>query len=642
MAIRDLFFNILATDKTGNAFSAVSAKLRGVEGAAASVDDRLKRAGRGMAKFGAAASAASAGILFAFRDSIQLFDVQARAEAKVRRGIESTGAAAGFTAQQLLDMASGLQAVTRFGDESILSDVTGQLLTFTNISGDALRRAQEAVLDIATVMEVDAKSAAIQLGKALNDPVKGLSALSRSGIQFTEDQKRVIKSLVAGGEVAKAQGIILDEIAVQFGGQARAAAEAGVGPLIQFQNAWGDLKETVGGILAELLPPVVRFFQGLVDGFQALPGPVQKFVVLGGALAVALGPAVALLGLLVAGIGAIGLPVAAAAAGIAALTAGIAAFLPEIGAMAGAVGDAVGQVRTWLVDTFGPAWEAASAGVSSALDTVGGFLAAFAQAHVDAFALIARIVPETVAQVSDWLTGKLSDAFDFVIGAVGKVKGAFFDLFDAVVGNSYVPDMVDGIAQHFARLPGEMIAPAEAATDLVGTAFRTLGQDAAGSISAMTRNGKVTFEGFAKGLVDSANRMADQIIDDAFARLADASGSLFGGLFPAGPAGGGKSGGGIGGAASGFFASIFAGLPGFASGADFTVGGRGGVDRNLVAFRASSDERVTVTRPGQAAGGGAPPVVVNISTPDARSFQASRGQIAAQIAAAVSRGQRFA
>jgi hypothetical protein len=187
-----------------------------------------------------------------------------------------------------------------------------------------------------------------------------------------------------------------------------------------------------------------------------------------------------------------------------------------------------------------------------------------------------------------------------------------------------------------------MIAPAEAATDLVGTAFRTLGQDAAGSISAMTRNGKVTFEGFAKGLVDSANRMADQIIDDSFARLADASGSLFGGLFPAGPAGGGKSGGGIGGAASGFFASIFAGLPGFASGADFTVGGRGGVDRNLVAFRASSDERVTVTRPGQAAGGGAPPVVVNISTPDARSFQASRGQIAAQIAAAVSRGQRFA
>ena len=77
---------------------------------------------------------------------------------------------------------------------------------------------------------------------------------------------------------------------------------------------------------------------------------------------------------------------------------------------------------------------------------------------------------------------------------------------------------------------------------------------------------------------------------------------------------------------------------GFANGADFIVGGRGGVDTNLVQFMATRGERVQVTPAGR--GGGGAQVVVNIQTPDPAAFRASRGQIAASLSQAVARGRR--
>jgi hypothetical protein len=57
--------------------------------------------------------------------------------------------------------------------------------------------------------------------------------------------------------------------------------------------------------------------------------------------------------------------------------------------------------------------------------------------------------------------------------------------------------------------------------------------------------------------------------------------------------------GGIGGLLGGL-----SGLFGFAQGGSFTVGGAGGVDSQVAAFRATPGERVTVSRPGQGMGGG--------------------------------------
>ena len=188
-----------------------------------------------------------AAIMGFFKNSIKKFGEQEKAITKVRTALIATGNASGMTLKKLTAEASKLQKNTIFGDETILNDATAQLLTFTNITGDNFLRTQKAALNLSTVLDGDLKSASIQLGKALNDPVANLSALSRSGIQFSKDQKAVINGLVAQNKLFEAQTIILDELDRQYGGQAEAMAGAGVASLMQFKNAWGDMMERIGG-----------------------------------------------------------------------------------------------------------------------------------------------------------------------------------------------------------------------------------------------------------------------------------------------------------------------------------------------------------------------------------------------------------
>lgn len=178
-------------------------------------------------------------------DSIKLAQAQQDAEKKVADVIRATGNAAGYTAEQIKAMASSLQNQTKYGDEAIL-EMQSILLTFKNVSGDVFSGASMAVLDMATVMQTDLKSAAIQLGKALNDPVLGASAMSRAGIQFTEAQKEMMKEMVATNRIAEAQKMILDEIAGQMGGTAAGAADTYSGKLQQLSNKYGDLREDIG------------------------------------------------------------------------------------------------------------------------------------------------------------------------------------------------------------------------------------------------------------------------------------------------------------------------------------------------------------------------------------------------------------
>jgi hypothetical protein len=193
-----------------------------------------------------AAAFATRAIMNFGREVMELAAIQQRAEAKVEQAIKQTGMAAGFSAGQLKRMASELQSITTFGDERILNDVTAQLLSFTNITGTNFERAQKAVMDVATLLDGDLKSAAIQVGKALNDPTTALSALTRSGIQFTAAQKEQINSLIASNQLFEAQSIILGEIERQYGGQAEAMAKLPLGKLEQQKNIWGDIKENIG------------------------------------------------------------------------------------------------------------------------------------------------------------------------------------------------------------------------------------------------------------------------------------------------------------------------------------------------------------------------------------------------------------
>ena len=224
--------------------------------------------------------------------SVRSFDKQQKAIAQVEAGLKSTGNQVGKTSQELQKMAADLQKTTLFGDEEILQGATAQLLTFTNIAGKQFERTQKIALDLATRLDGDLKSASIMLGKALNDPVANLSALSRAGIQFSIEQKKTIKSLVETNRLADAQTIILAELEKQYGGSAAAAREAGLGPIQALQNTLMDLTEDIGKIILPSLIALAKKIETLAIKFDTLSDKTKVNIVKWLAFAAALGPVV--------------------------------------------------------------------------------------------------------------------------------------------------------------------------------------------------------------------------------------------------------------------------------------------------------------------------------------------------------------
>lgn len=197
----------------------------------------------------------------AIREVARATAAQERAIAQLEQGLKSTGNTVGFTLDQLKKQASDLQNVTIFGDEQFLA-AQSQLVTFTKITDEQFTRVTELAADLSTRMDQDLKSSVLQLGKALNDPIKNLSALSRAGIQFSDSQKEAIKALVESGDLISAQNIILKELEVQFGGSARAARDTFSGAMQAVKNAFGDLLEADG-------------LTGAVDGLKELENTLK-------------------------------------------------------------------------------------------------------------------------------------------------------------------------------------------------------------------------------------------------------------------------------------------------------------------------------------------------------------------------------
>lgn len=259
-------------------------KTRQVEKGLDGVSKKLTAVGKSLSLKLTAPLAALGGV------SLHLADVQAKAEAKVQQAIRSTRGAAKLSFEELKRFASELQGKTIFGDERILNDATAQLLTFTNIAGENFKRTQAVALDLSTVLDGDLKSTSIQLGKALNDPVKNLTALSRAGIQFSKEQTATIKTLAETNRLAEAQSLILDELERQYGGQAAAAAKVGLGPIQQLKNAWGDFLEQIGAAIMPFATKVSRALMVVVAMLQSMSPEMKKTIVVVAGLAAAVGP----------------------------------------------------------------------------------------------------------------------------------------------------------------------------------------------------------------------------------------------------------------------------------------------------------------------------------------------------------------
>lgn len=603
----------------------------------------LREAGSKMQSVGATIATAGAGMSAAITAPfialgahlLQGSQDAAAAAAQVEAALTSMGGASGKTAEQLSKTAEELRNLTGVDDDEILTKVTANLLTFGNVAGDVFDRAQRSILDISARMGGDLQSATMMVGKALNDPIKGLAALRRVGIQFTEQQEEQIKAMQAVGDTAGAQAIMLGELERQFGGAAEAAGRADIWKPLK--TALMDLEGAFEPIVRDVIGPLIARVADLARAFASASPGVQQFAVVAAAVAAAMGPImvaagglVTVLGALLPVIGTIGAPFLAFAAAAAAVGTALFVFrddlipiiqsfaasvqenigpklMPLWDALVGAVravgevfvailGDGSPESAAATLKTFGEivsrVFGAAVDLITGAVNVITNILRALAallrgdfstmwnalgsavralvtgvlNAFETLFPGVIGSVQKLVEGVTTWLRERLGQVLGWVIGKVREVGDAFFKLYDAVVGHSYIPDMVEAIADWMGpRLQRAMVNPALDATAATGAAFEGLTGDVDSQMDGLLRSiASKDWKGALGGVLD-----------------------ILGGQ-------GGKLGGWakIGG-------DILKHLPGFQTGGSFKVGGVGGADSSLVAFRATPGEMVDIRRPGQ-------------------------------------------
>lgn len=282
----------------------VSGRLRGV---ASSL--------QGIATLGAVVGAVSF-----FKSAIEEAREAERVTRKTEAVIRSTGGAAGVTAKQVSELAGSLSEKVAVDDE-VIQHGENVLMTFTKVrnetgkGNDIFNQATEAALNMSAALSesgdtgADLQSNVTRLGKALNDPLKGITALTKAGVVFDEGQKQQIKTLVESGDIMGAQKIILSELQTEFGGMAEASADSmgkasvswgnfaeSVGqkvmPAVHAVSNWalhtglpalGQVADTAGDLVAPAFRAAATAGGELVEMWQGLPGPIQAGAVAMGA-----------------------------------------------------------------------------------------------------------------------------------------------------------------------------------------------------------------------------------------------------------------------------------------------------------------------------------------------------------------------
>lgn len=200
--------------------------------------------------------------------------------------IKQTGASAWISAKQVGDLSQALSDKIGVDDEAIQSGAN-LLLTFKNVRNEAGKggaifdRATAAAQDLAAAGFGSAESASKTLGKALNDPVKGMTALGRAGVTFSEAQKKRIKQYVKEGDLLSAQKLIMSEVESQVGGAAAASSTAAEKLAVKWSNlqeemgtrllpAVSKVADALGPILTKAVDGAMPAIEGLSTGVQGL------------------------------------------------------------------------------------------------------------------------------------------------------------------------------------------------------------------------------------------------------------------------------------------------------------------------------------------------------------------------------------
>lgn len=249
--------------------STVSQGLQRVRGAMDGLGNSAATLGRAMGLLGGA-FAGVASLQGFIRETIAAQQEQAQLAAVLK----STGQAAGWSQQQLNAMAEQMARSTTFTSGEINTAQT-RLLSYTGIVGEQVPKAMQAVANMSARMGMDLSSAAEQIGRALDVPSQGLTALTRQGFRFSESQQEMIKSLEESGKVADAQNIILEALESSYGGAAEAARDTLGGALKDLQKAVQDLMTGGDGSLSGMRAMVEATAASVRDA-NAIFGAMQS------------------------------------------------------------------------------------------------------------------------------------------------------------------------------------------------------------------------------------------------------------------------------------------------------------------------------------------------------------------------------
>lgn len=178
--------------------------------------------------------------------------------------LRATGYASDMTASELIALSDELQELTGI-DGDVIKSAENILLTFKLINRDVFPQAIALVLDMSRTMGQDLNSAAVQVGKALNDPIQGVTALRRVGVQLTEQQTEMIKKFMEQGEILKAQKIIIQELTSQFGGAAKASKTYTDQIVLNIE----DLREELGRLIG-LDNAVTKFIANITNAAKEM------------------------------------------------------------------------------------------------------------------------------------------------------------------------------------------------------------------------------------------------------------------------------------------------------------------------------------------------------------------------------------
>jgi len=275
--------------------------------------------------------------------------------------IKTTGGVAHVTAGHVEALSASISNMTGIEDAEI-GHGANLLLTFKNVRNEVGKganvfdRATAAAVDLSASGFGDVAGASKMLGKALNDPIKGMTALGRAGVTFSAEQKKQIEGFIKAGDLLSAQKLIMAEVESQVGGAAVASTTAAD----KLSNTFRIFKETIGTALLPVLDTgmtaVSGFFGGVMSSFQK-GGLGQVFTDIGSKISAAWPGIQAKLGELLSALGGWIWGTALPVIGAQLAKWGIAFWAwiqPQIVPMLEKLGELLGALGTWLLNVGVP------------------------------------------------------------------------------------------------------------------------------------------------------------------------------------------------------------------------------------------------------------------------------------------------